>query len=339
MAFQPINFNKENGLGLVSAPAPKAPTTTHQAQPVTQPVHHRHARHWQPYEVQGARHRRALKRGHKSGAAASPITSDVEMSDASTFNATYPGKQLLCIPATLTRPIPGEIDPDALVAIDRDLAHVPLEYVRAKIREVGASMLCSIANTQNVLCNNVPKEIKVMLNTEPSRLPTHIFAVWDKTNVGPRRMQMYPVHDIVFASHCTKFADLPPSKRTESVTEDGSVKLTLPVVSVGIPHRETFSTLQHFLYTGNQKRLLATLIPQPMAPGITPAETPRHFGETYTPSVLFGYITRTHGVYRNACALGVVDEDLYKVLQLAWSILMESFKHAEHSGVIALPPQ
>jgi len=94
--------------------------------------------------------------------------------------------------------------------------------------------------------------------------------------------------------------------------------------------------LSAYLYTRNCSQLLASLLPTRM---LTPAsilsfdhildvDSPelQQYSEklraTYTPHALLMHAMTINGLWRNACALGVFDDQLWEVLDLAWDAVL-----------------
>jgi hypothetical protein len=46
--------------------------------------------------------------------------------------------------------------------------------------------------------------------------------------------------------------------------------------------------------------------------------------QTYTAQALLMHISRVHGMWRNAVALGIADERLWCALDVAWEVLLTS---------------
>lgn len=185
-----------------------------------------------------------------------------------------------------------------------------------------------------------------------------------------RKVTLFPAHDLVLVAHCANLPTLPPSGSQLLSTQPpqdtslqlalddagepepaSPISLKLPVVPLCLPSPPTFPVLQSYLYTKRGDALLARLLPQ--VPGTTPAasgdrpaitsdrvETMRNLVEAlsdaYPPSMLLKHALTTHGLWSNVCVLGVHDDKLWRVLDLAWEVLMGAMdaatrKHPEHS--------
>ena len=176
--------------------------------------------------------------------------------------------------------------------------------------------------------SSLPKEVDVTVrNAHDSVLPTHMLAVHSSTqpaSQGARKVTLFPAHSLVLAAHCANLPPLPASVASTSapVTSDDSedVHVTLPILPLSIPSPETFATLSSYLYTRRADALLRALLPS--FPSSTPVPTTMvaltQTLERAPSSTLLAHALKVHGVWRNACALGVHDERLWGVLDLAW---------------------
>jgi len=172
-----------------------------------------------------------------------------------------------------------------------------------------------------------------MVNDFSSDMPTHMLAVYSRQSAASpnstRRVTLFPIHNIIMALHCAHLPTLPKSTASEP---DSVGQMTLPVIPLCIPSPETFSQLSAYLYTRNCSQLLASLLPTGM---LTPAsldhvpdgspELQQYSEEiraTYTPHALLTHAMTINGLWRNACALGVFDDQLWGVLDLAWDAVL-----------------
>jgi hypothetical protein len=73
--------------------------------------------------------------------------------------------------------------------------------------------------------DNLSKELEIVTNDITSIPPTHMLAVFGKQLTGksdqPRRVTLYPVHSLVFASYCTNLPNF-PSPLPVTLPEEGS---------------------------------------------------------------------------------------------------------------------
>jgi hypothetical protein len=164
-------------------------------------------------------------------------------------------------------------------------------------------MLQVLAATQTApLAHTLPKELTLLLQPYAPplspilALPTHMLAVYAHAlaPAGRRRVTLFPVHDIVLATHCANLppltrpapalnSDPNPNSRSDSNTDpdpdpdptppapSDPISLTVPVVPLCLPSPETFPHLSAYLYTKRTDLLLTALLPCPPPPTLLPA--------------------------------------------------------------------
>lgn len=158
---------------------------------------------------------------------------------------------------------------------------------------------------------------------------------------------LFPSHAVVLAAYCTLLPALPrsrPSNRTAT--------MSLPVVPLTVPSAETFQMLHAYLHTKRPDTLLAALLPSlaaslPQAPsGGTSSSAGRsvyvsqftseslsrlahalasaaaQIGPQGALSSLMAHAKVINGLWRNVCALGVFDAELWGVMDLAWEVVL-----------------
>ena len=181
--------------------------------------------------------------------------------------------------------------------------------------------------------------IEVVLNHATGKLPTHVLAIIGSSSAG----YIYPIHGILYAVHCATFpfpegslsASDPEPRRSPT---NHRLTLSLPLVTLKVPHLESFSAINTFLYTENPVSLLIFLLPIPHAllnmslPNRTldmvvmQATLSAHIATTYNPSVLIDSARKTHGLWSNLIALGIAHQELWKLVDLAWEVLLMSME-------------
>lgn len=191
--------------------------------------------------------------------------------------------------------------------------------------------------------NSLPKELSIIVNDLSSDLPTHMLAVYSRqSSMSPnptRRVTLFPTHNIVMASHC---AHLPMLPKSIIPTPDNIGQMTLPVVPLCIPAPDTFSQLSAYLYLKNANQLLASLLPTGQSTPSTLLSHSlddedeagsvelQHFSAklraTYTPHALLAHAMTVNGLWRNVVALGVFDDQLWDVLDLAWGVILAALE-------------
>lgn len=94
----------------------------------------------------------------------------------------------------------------------------------------------------------------------PLRLPTHVLGVTNKTGTV---LEFYPMHDVLFASHCAYLPYLHAPKTPLEVEThgDGAMKLTVPIIHYELPDTKTFYLLYTYIYRHDVTHLLSALLP------------------------------------------------------------------------------
>lgn len=267
---------------------------------------------------------------------------DTEMADAEPAAGSNSGQKRtpINLPRHLARPDYKEIKRETIIAIDPEFADVPLQYILEGLEATGPAMMQVLASIQATpVKNTIPTHLCVMINDESCDMPTHMLAIYlrptrtSSAPPGPKRVTLYPIHRIIMALHCAHLPVLPQSDASEP---DSVGQMVLPVVPLGLPSPETFSRLSNYLYTKDASYLLATLLPTGT---LTPSyilsletyldsDSPElqqyssKLRATYTPCALLSYAMTVNGLWRNVCALGVFDDELWEVLDLAWEALI-----------------
>lgn len=186
----------------------------------------------------------------------------------------------------------------------------------------------------------LPKEIEIHLGEVTPNPPTHMLAVFARSPPGSssassssHKLTLYPSHNIVLATHC---ANLPP---LPSPPQPSSQSITVPVVPLGLPAPNAFPALHSFLYTKNAAHLYRVLLPLlPPPPPSEPFAAPKTSAERIgglidqisqlPPRDITKHLLIVNGVWRNACALGVFDEKLWKALDSTWIVLLSALGKA-----------
>lgn len=207
-------------------------------------------------------------------------------------------------------------------------------------------MMKVLAGVETLLFKNttaLPTELRITVTNESSDMPTHMLAVYSRQpSAHPtRRVKLYPIHNVILALHCAHLPMLPKSTATEP---DSVGQMTLPVVPLCIPSPETFSKLSAYLYTKKASWLLSALLPTGT---LTPAsilsldidyDSPElrsyqsKLRSTYHPCTLLMHAVTINGLWRNVCALGVFDDKLWEVLDLAWEAIIGALDWTEGSS-------
>ncbi|KAJ6588522.1 hypothetical protein B0H19DRAFT_921767 [Mycena capillaripes] len=208
----------------------------------------------------------------------------------------------LSLPRILPRPVLREVEMSSIVDAYPDLAGVPAEYVRDNLPLATPKMRAALqALDTSVPKSSLPKELEFLMNdVVASACPTHIFAVYNDAPLAlgqKRHVSLFPVHDLVMGVHCANLPALPRSRPSTT-----SSHATIPVVPLRLPSPETFPLLHAYLYTQQPAILLASLA-HPCGSDLLQLAT---------------HANKIHGLWRNACMLGVVDPRLYDAIESSW---------------------
>jgi len=178
----------------------------------------------------------------------------------------------------------------------------------------------------------LPKEITVTMQNAKFP-PSHMLAIYGPpTPSNPRRkVTLYPVHSLTFAAYCSKLPPFSPSPAPAA----GSNEHTIPVRPICLPSPSNYLRLAAFLYTKRADALLTSLLPIPPSEPLLssvgkskppPKEVISEFASSlasiYSMQFLLQSTLVVHGLWQNVCALGVFDDSLWEVLDLAWNLLL-----------------
>jgi hypothetical protein len=160
--------------------------------------------------------------------------------------------------------------------------------------------------------------------------PTHLLAV-STSGVKSTVVTTLPTHHLVLAANC---AHLPAFPRA---APGSPTQLTLPVVPIAVPAADAFPTLHRYLYTKSIPQLLAALTNLQIPAGVlaagtsagrVPASTRAQLSYALAQAAghdtqkLMGLAQRMNGFWRNACALGVFEPEMWDAMDLAWEVIL-----------------
>ncbi|KAA1474632.1 hypothetical protein DENSPDRAFT_841252 [Dentipellis sp. KUC8613] len=170
--------------------------------------------------------------------------------------------------------------------------------------------------------------------------PSHVLAIFTSPNSkhpASDTALLLPTHHIVLAANCSLLPRLPISR--PQARANGTA--ALPVIPLTVPTAEAFAPLHAFLVSHRLDRFVCALLPVPPAMlssarpgGSSPANPLSHVSKpqlaTYLAtaskgdrmSALMGLTRTVSAVWRNACALGVFDRDMWAALDLAWEVIL-----------------
>lgn len=194
------------------------------------------------------------------------------------------------------------------------------EYIREKLPLFQDSMLAGLRDvrlaTQLQRSGFLPKELQIIANDYLSGIPpTHMLAVHasrSESNASSKtKVTLFPTHEIVLSAHCANLPKLPES----------SCPSVIPVVPLALPSPAMYPYLQNYLYTKNVTALENFLLPVSHAP-------------THVTG-LMRRLLAVHGLWGNACALGVIDAPFYSMIERVWASLHQCLSAAHASTASA----
>lgn len=271
--------------------------------------------------------------------------------------------RFVSLPTRLARPVAKEVSKSALAAVAPELEDTPAQYVREALELLGTRMLAVLASTVTSPVNatnssSLPNSVSVTTILPVSEsydlLPTHMLAVHSSTSTPlagpskPRKVTLFPAHATVLAANCANLPALPRSIATTTDLRESSIQglgkevdASLPLVPLALPSPETFAQLSTFLYTRRADQLLASLMPS--APSSSTPSTSTDSLDAYATQLsslprptLLAHALRVHGLWKNACALGVHDAKLWSVIDSAWTVLVRSMSIGESASTESL---
>jgi hypothetical protein len=258
------------------------------------------------------------------------------------------------LPRELLRPAFQEISTETLLTVEPELGEdLPdIEYIRDAMEEFGPGLVIYLTRYYLLLIYSLsfrllravasvkaeppkdalPTEIDITLKDQSDYPPpTHMLAIHGRASKdapNPRRqVTLVPTHSVVLALHCARLPKLTASPSPPKYTSEDRTNLVVPVQPLCLPSPSTFSLLSSFLYTKRTDHLLKALLPCPPPPKLEddPSLLPAFAGRlagTYTAQALLLHVTSVHGLWQNACVLGVYVDELWDQIDLAWEVLL-----------------
>ncbi|KAF7439797.1 hypothetical protein PC9H_000133 [Pleurotus ostreatus] len=254
------------------------------------------------------------------------------------------------LPRTLARPPFADISREALTAASPELANVPSEYIRRRLRDTAPQMMAGIASLapshlpSTLPRSHLPSSLSIPIrsqsshSTQPS-YPTHILAIAPSkpsSSHSADALTIVPTHALVLASQCALLPRFPAS----SSANPGSPQIQLPVIPVSLPSPAAFQLLHPFLYTHNLGALLASLLPMPQgfvqAPGFGGDHVKHVLGSgqklhelsvylcqvSHSLSALTSHAAHIKELWQDCVALGIYDVELWDAMDLAWEVVL-----------------
>ncbi|KAF7342072.1 Clampless1 Clp1 protein [Mycena venus] len=279
-----------------------------------------------------------------------PQTADVEMQDVEPRSSLT--TKAYRLPKELLRPAFQEISKETLLTVEPELGEdLPeLEYIRDAMEDIGPGLLRAVVSVvADPPKDALPTEIAITVNDHSDYPPpTHMLAIHgraakDAPGASRRQVTLVPAHSIVLALHCARLPKLTPSPSPPAYTSDDRTQLVVPVQPLCLPSPTTFSLLSSFLYTKRADHLLKALLPCPPPPTLgddrtkLPAFAGRLAG-TYTAQALLLHVNSVHGLWQNACVLGVYTDELWDTIDLAWEVLLTAMAISQGMPHLMLKP-
>ncbi|KAH9934221.1 uncharacterized protein B0H18DRAFT_547876 [Fomitopsis serialis] len=181
----------------------------------------------------------------------------------------------------------------------------------------------------------------------PSQPNTPTAASFLASNSPTSTVPLFPAHALVLAAYCPLLPQLP-----RSTGQRGNAAVSLPLVPLAVPSAETFHLLHAYLHTRRPDTLLAALLPS-LASSLPPAHgassssshqrayvsnfsnesllrlahalasgAAAHAGPQGALGGLMAHVKVINGLWRNVCALGVSDAELWGVMDVAWEVVL-----------------
>ncbi|PPQ86920.1 hypothetical protein CVT25_009806 [Psilocybe cyanescens] len=223
------------------------------------------------------------------------------------------------LPARLTRPAFKEIDAAALRKACPELGDMPLSYTREGLKHMSTHMYAGVQGAvPQHSKSQLPHELQVMLSdpiSHGSICPTHILAITSSAPLKagtPRKVALFAAHQLVLSANCSRLPVFPSSATAVPMPRSSgtaSNEVTMPVVRLALPAPDHFAPLMWYLYMKNPVALRRALLPTNWSADV---------------ASVMGRVRAVHGIWANACALGVVDAPLYDALEEAWQHILRA---------------
>lgn len=151
---------------------------------------------------------------------------------------------------------------------------------------------------------------------------------------------------MVMAFHCRNLPPFSPSESGDRLREYGE-KISVPSRYLCLPSPKTFPIILKYLYTQDKSAFLQSLLSAPPPPNVVGGqyESIRGFGtrlglSTKGPEHVQMTIFSLISVWKNAVALGIVDDAYWECLDIAWEAILCAYAVATgQPEVMGLVPQ
>lgn len=249
--------------------------------------------------------------------------------------------QRVTISRELRRPEFEPIDLKRIVEINDELTDVPLNVLSMQLELRSPEFLLSLAsvtlNQEKGVVHCLPNEVPVTLSDSTLICPSHILAVTSTAASSDRRkVDLYPVHSLILATQCAKMMPFPPSPTIEA----GQQAVKLPIVTIAIPHPESFRPLLLFLYSKNPAKLAKDLMPLAPPPklfedhSLIPGYAAR-LAKTFTEGALLRFAAHIFGLWKNVCAFSIDNRTLWTAMDILWDIYILALTSKVPTGRLA----
>ena len=166
----------------------------------------------------------------------------------------------------------------------------------------------------------LPNELDIVVNEcVAASCPSHILGVYCEAPLDPPYLPskiLIATHSLILMANCSHLGPLPVSTpditRATATPYSSHKTVKLPVVPLNVPSPHTYPMLQEYLYSKNTDDLLAYLLPGEDFP------LDIQFVKSIDRVQLVLSASRVIGLWRNACALGVVNDDIWGIIAFVW---------------------
>ncbi|KAL1748285.1 hypothetical protein HDZ31DRAFT_29995 [Schizophyllum fasciatum] len=196
-------------------------------------------------------------------------------------------------------------------------------------REDPLDALCHHFNVQRVRCTETsPPTTFDMPALSDSNLPTHVFAIVQQDGNASAPPIMIPFDMAMFTrgfrSELTTDADEPSAKHT--VADDGSQVVSLPVVTLNVPHTASVPLLMLFGLglEAEPNTLAARLLPPHVIEEFPNAAAMAQVLSQLNEDLFNRVVRYNKGLWANVLALGLRDSQIAGLVQTAWNVAAEA---------------
>lgn len=162
--------------------------------------------------------------------------------------------------------------------------------------------------------------------------PSHVLAIRSTDSTSTL---LLPVHGLLWAASSPLLALISSVPHHQTVTPKLDYRRppslnSIPVLVLNLPSTRAIRALQKWIYLAAPQPLLASLLPTLLAPQISSAilsNAPNNIAlsisRLHRRSIL-DRVSLVHGLWQNVVALEIGDPELWKVMKIAWGVLVEA---------------